>query len=71
MQQSQPELAYYVINNVLTQLVLYLVPAIAIIVTIIWAAFYLGKRSNRLVASNKEMIGLLVEIKHALQNGKR
>jgi hypothetical protein len=71
MQQSQPELAYYVINNMLTQPVLYLVPAIAIIVTIIWAAFCLGKRSNRLAASNKEMIGLLAEIKHALQNGKR
>jgi hypothetical protein len=70
MNSTDPNLTYYVVNNVLTQMIIYCVPWILILIAILWGFRSVRNQTSKLDAANTQILSLLTEIKTLLENRK-
>jgi hypothetical protein len=70
MNSTDPNLTYYVVNNVLTQMIFYCVPWILILSAILWGFRSVRIQTSKQNAANTQILSLLTEIKTVLENRK-
>ena len=70
MNSTDPNLTYYVVNNVLTQMIIYCVPWFLMLIAILWGFRSVRKQSSKQNTTNNQVLSLLTEIITLLENRK-